>query len=59
MVAEMRASVAYDTTTLVVGDDEKCHEYLGELADRVEGQGDTCVDVPAEAFDERERQGER
>lgn len=52
MVAEMRASVGYDTTILLAGDAEKCHEYLEGLAERVEGRGDVCADVPAEAFEE-------
>lgn len=47
----MRASVAYDTT-LLTADAENCHRYLEELVERVEGQGEVCADVPAEAFGE-------
>lgn len=52
MVSEMRASAAYDTTILLDGDAENSHEYLEDLAEQVEGRGDLCADVPAEAFEE-------
>ena len=48
----MRASVAYDTTTLLAGDDDECHDYLEALTERVEDRGAVCADVPAEAFEE-------
>lgn len=58
MVAEMRASFAYDTTTLLVGDADECRDFLEGLADRVEGEGEICADVPAEAFEDNPRESD-
>lgn len=53
MVAEMRASAAYDTAVLTDkhADDAACHDYLDDLAERGGGAEGSCADVPAEAFE--------
>ncbi|CAB1099412.1 unnamed protein product [Ectocarpus sp. CCAP 1310/34] len=53
MVAEMRASAAYDTAVLTdkQADDAACHDCLDGLAERGGRTEGYCADVPAEAFE--------